>query len=306
MVPGRFAVDHMPVLKHLPPWFPGRGGFHKTFQIWKAESLSFKDFVFASRNMALTDKTVSPHIDNEVDVMLSRTRNSQAFSEELVKDVAAIALEAGADTTIATLQATLLALSLYPKVQKKAQTELDAVVGPNRLPSFDDRDSLVYINALIKESFCWFTVTPLGISHRTLEDDEFRGYFIPAGTVLTANIWACMHNPEMFEDPDEFRPERFIRDGKLDLSVCDPSAFIFGSGRRICVGRYFADASFFLNIASILHVFDVTPPLDENGNPINIEVVMADRFISLPEDCRCTIKPRSACAVALIHASTDS
>lgn len=91
--------------------------------------------------------------------------------------------------TIATLEATLLALSLYPEVQKKAQAELDAIVGPNRLPSFSDRDSLVYINALIKESFRWFTVTPLGISHRTLEDDEFRGYFIPAGTVLTANIW---------------------------------------------------------------------------------------------------------------------
>ena len=52
MVPGRFAVDHIPVLKHLPSWFPG-GGFHKTFQMWKAESLSFKDFVFASRNTAL-------------------------------------------------------------------------------------------------------------------------------------------------------------------------------------------------------------------------------------------------------------
>ena len=90
---------------------------------------------------------------------------------------------------MATLQAVFLALSLNPHVQLQAQAELDIIVGPNRLPHFGDRESLVYINALVKESFRWFTVTPMGISHRTIKDDEFRGYFIPAGTVLTANIW---------------------------------------------------------------------------------------------------------------------
>ena len=91
--------------------------------------------------------------------------------------------------TTARLQATLLALSLYPKVQKKAQAELDAVVGPNRLPDFGDRDSLVYINAIVKEALRWFTIVPLGMPHRTLEDDEFRGYFIPAGTTVYGNVW---------------------------------------------------------------------------------------------------------------------
>ena len=90
---------------------------------------------------------------------------------------------------MATLQATFLALSLNPQVQMKAQAELDSVVGSSRLPDFGDRESLVYVNAIVKESFRWFTVTPLGISHRTIQDDEFQGYFIPAGTVLTANIW---------------------------------------------------------------------------------------------------------------------
>nr|VWO96834.1 N/A [Ganoderma boninense] len=290
MVPGKFVVDHVPILKHLPSWFPG-GGFHKVFQEWKDESLSFKDFVFTSRNTALTEKIVSPYIDSIIDIMLSNTRSSQTFSEELIKDVAAIALEAGADTTIATLQATILALSLYPEVQKKAQAELDAVVGPKRLPSFDDRASLVYINALMKESFRWFTVTPLGISHRTLVDDEFRGYFIPAGTVLTANIWACMHDPETFEDPDEFRPERFIRDGKLDLSICDPSAFIFGSGRRICPGRYFAEASLFLNIASILHVFDITPPLTKTASLSRLKWQCSRKIVAVPSGLAPRMQP---------------
>ena len=82
-----------------------------------------------------------------------------------------------------------VAMSLYPEAQKKAQAELDAIVGPNRLPDFNDRDSLVYVNALVKECFRWHNVTPLGIAHRTIEDDEFGGYFIPGGTMLVTNVW---------------------------------------------------------------------------------------------------------------------
>ncbi len=80
-------------------------------------------------------------------------------------------------------------MSLYPDIQKKAHAELDAVVGNDRLPDLDDRDSLPYLNALIKESLRWFPVGPLGQSHCTMVDDEFGGYFIPAGTVVQGNIW---------------------------------------------------------------------------------------------------------------------
>ena len=82
-----------------------------------------------------------------------------------------------------------LAMSLYPEVQRKAQAELDAIVGPNRLPNFDDRNSLVYVNAIVKESLRWHNVIPLSIPHRTIEDDEFGGYFVPGGTVLIPNVW---------------------------------------------------------------------------------------------------------------------
>ena len=91
--------------------------------------------------------------------------------------------------TYATMQATCLALSLNPGAQEKAQAELDAVVGPDRLPDFEDRASLVYVNAIIKEALRWFNVTPLGISHRSMEDDVISGYFVPAGSILIANIW---------------------------------------------------------------------------------------------------------------------
>ena len=80
-------------------------------------------------------------------------------------------------------------MSLYPDVQKTVHAELDATIGHSRLPDFSDRESLVYVEAVVKESLRWHNVTPLGISHRTLEDDEIGGYFIPGGSILVSNIW---------------------------------------------------------------------------------------------------------------------
>jgi hypothetical protein len=98
-------------------------------------------------------------------------------------------------------------MALYPEVQKKAHAEIDAVVGPNRLPDFHDRPSLPYINAVVKESSRWNLVTPLGrpfviiiivatiltssvaIPHMSTIDDEYNGFYIPKGTLMIANAW---------------------------------------------------------------------------------------------------------------------
>ena len=82
-----------------------------------------------------------------------------------------------------------LGVSLHPEVLRKAYAELDAVVGPHRMPNFDDRDSLVYVSAIIKESMRWHSALPVGLPHANVADDEFRGYFIPAGTMLIPNTW---------------------------------------------------------------------------------------------------------------------
>lgn len=88
-----------------------------------------------------------------------------------------------------TVQSVFVAMSLYPDVQKRAQAELDAVVGPNRLPDFEDGDRLVYVNALVREALRWQNVLPFAIPHTVVDDDEFRGYFVPAGTNIIPNVW---------------------------------------------------------------------------------------------------------------------
>ena len=91
--------------------------------------------------------------------------------------------------TFSSVQAFFLAMAKYPDIQRKAQEELDAVVGPRRLPHFTDRPSLPYINAIVKECFRWQSVVPLGVPHRVSEDEEYNGYLIPKGSILIANQW---------------------------------------------------------------------------------------------------------------------
>jgi len=110
--------------------------------------------------------------------------------------------------TVSAVQSFFLATALYPEVQKKAQKEIDAVIGNNRLPDFSDRDALPYTNAIVKEAMRWQPVTPLGklnfsikllenfgltiileAAHMCTADDEYDGYFIPKGTLVLGNTW---------------------------------------------------------------------------------------------------------------------
>lgn len=80
-------------------------------------------------------------------------------------------------------------MALHPDVQRKAQAELDAVVGLMRLPDFEDQRSLPYIEAIVKECLRWQNVFTLGLPHRLMQDDEYDGYYIPKGSIVLGNIW---------------------------------------------------------------------------------------------------------------------
>ena len=80
---------------------------------------------------------------------------------------------------------------LNPDVQKRAQEEIDRVVGTSRLPDMSDREGLPYIDAVVKEVLRWHPVTPLGVSHASSEDDTYKGYLIPKGAILVPNIWCA-------------------------------------------------------------------------------------------------------------------
>jgi len=121
---------------------------------------------------------------------------------------------------------------LNPKVLKKAQDELDRVVGKGRLPDLSDKDDLPYIDAIMKEVLRWSPPLPITIPKRVIQDDVYRGYFIPAGATVVENVWAICRDPNIYPDPETFNPDRFLKDGKIDPSVFNPEDRIFGAGRR--------------------------------------------------------------------------
>jgi len=125
-----------------------------------------------------------------------------------------------------------LAMILNPKVMKKAQEELDQVVGKEELPDFSHKDNLPYIDALVKEVLRWSPPLPISLPNRAMQDDFYRGYSIPEGATIIQNVWGIFRDPNVYPDPEAFNPDRFLKDGKIDPLVPNPEDRAFGAGRR--------------------------------------------------------------------------
>jgi len=181
---------------------------------------------------------------------------------------------AGFETTSTTLKWWVLAMVVFPEVQRRAQAELDAVVGRARLPTFADALRLPYVRAVIKEVLRWRPAVERGMPHKTAEDDWYEGKFIPKGAACMANVWHCNRDREIFgDDADDFKPERHL-DAKREEVLPGPREtngeghVSFGFGRRICVGKHLANDSLFIMTARILWAATLKCARDENGKEL--------------------------------------
>ncbi|KAI9571622.1 cytochrome P450 [Boletus coccyginus] len=233
MKPGRFLVDTLPILRYLPEWFPG-GGFHKDAKRWRKIVRETAD---------TPHQLVLEHLAKG-DALPSLT--SQLLQEGVTPEEEEI-LKYGFKTPYA-IAAFFLAMAIYPEVLKKAQAEVDVVVGDKRLPTMEDRDALPW-NVLVS--------MPL---HVTTEDIIYEGYLIPKGTCLLGNIWFILTNPEIYPDPDVFDPERFLGENQQ----LDPREMCFGWGRRSCPGSLLAESTIFICVVMALATLDISRCV-ENG-----------------------------------------
>ncbi|KAG2148110.1 cytochrome P450 [Suillus clintonianus] len=292
--PGAFMVDFMPFLAKAPEWFPG-AGFKRLAREWH-ETL---DEMVSAPHKFVKDQMAAGIAPKSFTSDLMEGRTLSVEDDHVVKWSAGTLYAGAADTTVSTIYSLFLAMSLFPDVQKKAQAEIDAVVGPDRLPSFADRDSLPYTEALAKEALRWHAAVPTGFAHCVTEDDIHDGYYIPKGSLVIPNIWFMLNNPETYANPSEFNPERFLaNNGKKPET--EPRTICFGFGRRICPGLHLAETSVWMSMAMSLAVFDISKVV-ENSVEITPELDPLSGTISHPKPFKCSIKPRSAKAVALIE-----
>ncbi|KAJ8590892.1 cytochrome P450 [Rhizopogon salebrosus TDB-379] len=290
---GAFMVDIIPSLAKVPEWFPG-AGFKRIAREWHE---TLEEMVSAPYKL-VKDQMAAGIAPKSFTSDLLEGRTLSAEEDHVVKWSAASMYAGGADTTVSSIYSFFLAMTLSPDIQKKAQAEIDAVVGPDRLPSFADRHSLPYTEALVKEIHRWHVVGPVG-ARRVTEDDIHDGYYIPKGSLIIPNIWFMLNDPQTYANPLEFNPERFLsKDGKEPET--DPRTLCFGFGRRICPGLHLADASVWLSAVMALAVFNISKVV-ENGVEITPEVDPSSGTISHPKPFKCFIEHRSVKALELIQ-----
>jgi cytochrome P450 len=285
-VPMRWPVDVLPILRYFPESFPGMS-FKRIARDWNANMRMVVDvpYAFARRQMAKQSHRPSyvssliKQYDGEVD----------KEGETAIKQTAAVMYAGGADTTVSSIRGFVLAMLLFPDVQKKAQQEIDTVVGTDRLPHFEDRDKLPYIDALIKETLRWIPVAPMGVVHTADEDIHYQEFVIPKGASFLPATWWFLHDPAIFSDPSSFDPDRYLE----PRNEPDPKFASFGFGRRVCPGRFLADESLFISISRLLSAFDINKAVDGRGNDIEPEVSVTSGMIAHIHDYPYDIKPRN-------------
>ncbi|OBZ80086.1 O-methylsterigmatocystin oxidoreductase [Grifola frondosa] len=301
---GTFLVDYIPLLKYIPAWMPG-AGFQRKARAWRKANQSMLNMPFEMVKQRMASNTAVPCF---VTAELERgfQSSSQEYDEQLIKDVAAIAYAAGADTTVSAILSFFLAMTAYPEVLKKLQGEIDRVVGNERLPDFSDRNSIPYVDWVVWECLRWNPVTPFGLAHQVIEDDVYDGYWIPKGTTIIPNVWGILHDETTYPDPLRFDPDRYAdskRNAELGINELPYPAF--GFGRRMCPGRWLAIDSVWIAVATVAATFDVLKALDEKGVPQEPDIEYTSTLLSRPKSLRCRIVPRSDATAALISQTAE-
>jgi len=263
-VPGKsfpMILETFPILARLPefmaPWLRGS----------KGRQQGQKFFYALAQEAALE----SPN-ENICRDLWQEYKDSYKLTVPEIAGLAGNLFGAGSDTSSSTLITFVLACVAFPEVLPKAWEELDRVVGHDRSPTFEDQESLPYINAFVSEVFRWRSVAIIGGQpHANVEDDIWNGYFIPKNTWVQANIWAIHRQEKEFPDPDRFNPDRYLAENRLPYP--DRKGYsTFGYGRRICAGQALAEAGTFISCARLLWSFNITKALDAKGNPIDVDI----------------------------------
>ncbi|XP_068850445.1 steroid 21-hydroxylase [Capricornis sumatraensis] len=163
----------------------------------------------------------------------------------------------GTETTASTLSWAVAFLLHHPEIQRRLQEELDRELGPGASCSrvtYKDRARLPLLNATIAEVLRLRPVVPLALPHRTTRPSSIFGYDIPEGMVVIPNLQGAHLDETVWEQPHEFRPDRFLEPG------ANTSALAFGCGARVCLGESLARLELFVVLLRLLQAFTLLPP----------------------------------------------
>ncbi|XP_078484970.1 cytochrome P450 2U1-like isoform X1 [Ciona intestinalis] len=172
---------------------------------------------------------------------------------------------AGTETTTSTLRWSILCLIHNPEMQEKLRKEISKVIGQDRVPAMSDKTQMPYTCAFMQEVFRYRTLVPLSLFHVTNDDVSLNGYSIPKGTTVLPNLWAAHNDPDVWDEPSKFKPERHL-DEKGNF-VQSKHVIPFSVGPRHCLGEQLARMEIFIFLVSMVQKFEFLPDPNEPDLP---------------------------------------
>ncbi|KAJ7477023.1 putative monooxygenase [Mycena galericulata] len=293
--PGVWFVDLLPALKNIPSWIPGTG-FLQVARQWRklVMDTTWNPYRWSKKNLESGTVLLPNLCANNIEASDGKLSEEQ---EERLVWAACSMMGGGMDTNISSVLTFFLAMMLNPSVQAKARQEIEAVIGSDRLPVIQDRASLPYVRSIMTEVFRWQPAVPLALPHALRQDDVYEGMHLPKGSLIIPNVWHMLHDPEVYQNPMKFDPNRFQG---LNSEMDKVTDVMFGFGRRACPGRDFAEGTFFAIVSTVLATCDILPVLDAGGNEVLPDVSYSSGTISFPSTFKCNVKCRSQKALDLL------
>lgn len=219
-----------------------------------------------------------------VDQLLTLQKSDpEYYNDTLIKGLILVMITAGTDTTAVTMEWTMASLLNNPQILKKAQAEIDTHVGQDRLLEEKDVVNLKYLQAIISEGLRMFPAGPLLVPHMPSEKCKVAGYDIPANTIILANAWAIGRDADTWDDPLEFKPERFLED---DGEEKKSKLISFGWGRRACPGEGLAHRVMGVGLGSLLQCFEWKRTTEELIDFTEGEGITMAKLVPLEGMCR--------------------
>ncbi|KAI0088620.1 cytochrome P450 [Irpex rosettiformis] len=258
-------VDQVPILKYVP----------EMFAKWKRVCREVHDLQHNSYS-GLLEETEKRGFENGcyMETILRRAAE-WGLDREMVGYLGGALIEGGSDITSSFTNSMILALIAFPDAQRKAHEELDRVIGRDRAPEWEDLEDLPYIRAL------------------------YRGYKIPKDSAVIINVWGIFHDPEVYNNPEIFNPDRYMESEigtkkSHENDIGQRNDLSFGGGRRVCAGIHVAKYSATINAMHLLWAFDFSPSKNAKGEEIKPDVWdYAQALSASPNPFKCTIRPRS-------------
>ncbi|KLO09762.1 cytochrome P450 [Schizopora paradoxa] len=302
---GAYLVDIIPWLKYVPEWVPG-AGFQQVASNGAKLSHDMRYLpYYNARDSFFSGTAVQSFTSEQIEERLGADGKLSKVDEDIISAATGIVYIGGVDTSVSAIMGFILAMVMFPEAQKRAQDELDRVIGGDHLPYVSDRERLPYCTALCKELLRWHVITPLAVPHAIREDDMCGGFRIPAGTTVYMNQWAMHMDPVEYPDPHVFRPERHLPAPGERLQR-DPNKVTFGLGRRVCPGKQSAENTIFIMATHMLSVFNMSKSRRADGSIIEPNVRYTNEgIIHHIDQFECSFTPRSDSAVGLVTSTLE-